>query len=144
MAERDGQIERDEREGRDPGQGTTAGTEREATSIEREGMDLLGRSSARDGAIDAVSDPSSRSDQQLADEGGTGARTAATRRNPEQREGAATDEGGLSMSGGAAGGSRGHGGSSDAIESLDGGDQPMQHKSTSRLDLDHGSGAAGG
>ena len=123
---------------------TTAGTEREATEVEREGMDLLGRSSVRDGAIDAVSEPSARADQRTEgmDIPGSG---SGPRRNPPENPTAGMGDGGLSMSGGVAGGARGHGGSSDAMESLDAGDQPGEFKGTSRLDLDHtGSDAAGG
>ena len=45
---------------------TTGGTEREATDVEREGMDLLGRSGVRDDAIPGVSDGSARADQDVA------------------------------------------------------------------------------
>ncbi len=44
---------------------TTGGTEREATDVEREGMDLLGRSGVRDDAIPGVSDASARADQDV-------------------------------------------------------------------------------
>jgi len=64
------------------------------------------------------------------------------RRNPPLTEGVdGSGEGGLSMSGGRAGGARGHGGTSDSGaggpegESLGG---PGEYKSTSRVDLDHG------
>jgi len=43
----------------------TGGTEREATDIEREGMDLLGRSGVRDDALPGVSDSSARADQDV-------------------------------------------------------------------------------
>ena len=39
--------------------------EREATDVEREGMDLLGRSGVRDDAIAGVSDASARADQDV-------------------------------------------------------------------------------
>lgn len=39
--------------------------EREATDVEREGMDLLGRSGVRDDAIPGVSDASARADQDV-------------------------------------------------------------------------------
>ena len=67
MAEgRDGQAARDAREtGGDASRQSPAGTERQATDVEREGMDLLGRSGVRDDAIDGVSDPSARADQDV-------------------------------------------------------------------------------
>ena len=63
--ERDGQAARDARESGsgDRARESTAGSERRATEVEREGMDLLGRSSVRDDAIAGVSDPSARADQ---------------------------------------------------------------------------------
>ena len=39
--------------------------EREATDVEREGMDLLGRSGVRDDALPGVSDASARADQDV-------------------------------------------------------------------------------
>jgi hypothetical protein len=50
---------------RDEERRTTGGTEREATDVEREGMDLLGRSGVRDDAIPGVSDASARADQDV-------------------------------------------------------------------------------
>ena len=50
---------------RDETRRTTGGTEREATDVEREGMDLLGRSGVRDDAIAGVSDASARADQDV-------------------------------------------------------------------------------
>lgn len=52
-------MERDEtrRGGGDP--------EREPTDVEREGMDLLGRSGVRDDALPGVSDASARADQDV-------------------------------------------------------------------------------
>ena len=98
---------------------TTAGTEREATNVEREGMDLLGRSSVRDGAIAGVSDASARSDQGTEDASTSG---RGPRLNPPENPTAGMGDGGLGTSGGVAGGARGHGGRSDAMDdSLGGG-----------------------
>lgn len=79
---------------------TTAGTERAATEVEREGMDLLGRSSVRDGAIDGVSDPVQRADLSAeADDsarrrGGSAGRVEG-RREPEFNPNAGSEDGGL-------------------------------------------------
>jgi len=62
---------------------TTAGTEREATEVEREGMDLLGRSSVRDDAIAGVSDASARSDQRAEGAASSGAGHGPRRNPPE-------------------------------------------------------------
>ena len=115
---------------------TTAGTEREATDVEREGMDLLGRSSVRDGAIDGVSDPSARSDQRAE---GTSTSSRGPRLNPPENPTAGMGDGGLGTSGGVSGGARGHGGRSDAMDdSLSAGGRPSERESTSRTDPDHG------
>ena len=78
---------------------TTAGTEREATEVEREGMDLLGRSSVRDGAIDGVSDPVQRADLSAEgdDRGGRGSAAGEVtgRREPEFNPNAGSEDGGL-------------------------------------------------
>ena len=131
------QGQRGEGSEREPRQ-TTAGTEREATDVEREGMDLLGRSSVRDDAIAGASDASARSDQRAEATGSAGA-GKGPRRNPPENPSAGMGEGGIDQSGGIAGGARGHGGRSDAMQSLDGGDQPGELKGTSRQDYDHGS-----
>jgi hypothetical protein len=81
---------------------TTAGTERRATETEREGMDLLGRSSVRDGAIAGVSDESARQDQRV--EPDPDEIPAGPRRSPPFREHAGSEDGGLGASGGASGG----------------------------------------
>jgi hypothetical protein len=64
------------------------------------------------------------------------------RKNPPLTEGVdGSGEGGLSMSGGRAGGARGHGGTSDAGAGGPEGESrggPGEYKSTSRFDLDHG------
>jgi len=130
----------DETRGGDAGEprDTTAGTEREATGVEREGMDLLGRSSVRDGAIAGVSDASARSDQRAEGTGTSGAGTGP-RRNPPENPAAAAPDGGLAASGGVAGGARGHGGRSDAMDAGSGtGGKPSEREGTSRTDPDHG------
>ncbi|HYD54440.1 MAG TPA: hypothetical protein VEA99_17515 [Gemmatimonadaceae bacterium] len=69
------------------------------------------------------------------------------RRNPPLREDVASGDGGLSASGGIAGGARGHGGTSDAGAGGPTGDArsgPGEHKSTSRGNLDHPTSGAGG
>jgi hypothetical protein len=109
------------------------------TDLERTAHGLLGGSSLRDGALggpsDAVRDggaaPHERADDSL--------RAGGTRKNPPLTEGAGTGDGGLTASGGAAGGDpRGNTGLSDAMKPGDesrGG--PAQYRSTSRGDLDH-------
>ena len=137
------QTERDLREEQQRAAGgdrprSLGGPEREATEIQREGMDLLGRSSVRDDAIPGVSDASARDDQRAETVSGSAAGAEGVRRNPPMREdGGGIGDGGLSASGGVAGGARGHGGTSDSMESPDAGGRPAQHKSTSRTDLDH-------
>jgi hypothetical protein len=72
----------------------------------------------------------------------TGMGPAADRKNPPLTEGVdGSGEGGLSMSGGRAGGERGHGGTSDSGAGGPEGESrggPGEYKSTSRVDLDHG------
>ena len=116
---------------------SSGGPEREANQTTREGMDLLGRSSVRDGAIPGVSDASARGDQRAETVSGSAAGPDGVRRNPPMREdGGGTGAGGISASGGVAGGARGHGGSADSMDSPEGGDRPAEHEGTSRADLD--------
>ena len=72
----------------------------------------------------------------------TGMGPAADRKNPPLTEGVdGSGEGGLSMSGGRAGGERGNAGTSDGGAGGPEGESkggPGQYKGTSRLDLDHG------
>jgi len=72
----------------------------------------------------------------------TGMGPAADRKNPPLTEGVdGSGEGGLSMSGGRAGGARGHGGTADSGAGGPEGESrggPGEYKSTSRVDLDHG------
>ena len=104
---------------------------------ERAGLSVLGSSSVRGGAIPGVSDPvrdGRAGPRERADDIGTG-----VRKNPPEIADAGS-EGGLSVSGGVAGGARGNAGRSDAgagdpdKESASG---PAEHRSTSRFDLDH-------
>jgi hypothetical protein len=95
---------------------------------ERRGHDLLGRSGVRDDAVSGVSGLNE-------DLGGSG-----ERRNPPLVEDAGMGDGGISMSGGRAGGARGHGGRSDSGAGSPTGEEkagPGEYKSTSRFDLDH-------
>ena len=112
------------------------------TAAELDGLSLLGGSDIRDGAIGGVSDPirdGSGGPRERPDEdivlGGEG---GAQRRNPPLLADAATEDGGLSASGGVAGGARGHGGSSGRANPARESDAgPGEHRSTSRMDLDH-------
>jgi hypothetical protein len=72
----------------------------------------------------------------------TGKQASDVRRNPPLVEDVAAEDGGIGQSGGAAGGERGHAGTSDRgaggpLGEMRGG--PGQYKSTSRGDLDHAS-----
>ena len=105
---------------------------------ERQGLGLLGRSDAREGAVPGVG-------------GGGGdvidAAAGGVRTNPPELPDAGLGDGGISMSGGAAGGERGHGGTSTSgaggpLGESRGG--PGQYKASSRFDLDHPSGDIGG
>ena len=104
---------------------------------ERAGLSVLGGSSLRGGAIPGVSDPvrdGRAGPHERADDIGTG-----VRKNPPELPDAAS-EGGLSASGGVAGGARGNAGRSDAGAGDPNNERaagPGQHKSTSRFDLDH-------
>ena len=105
------------------------------TDDERRGHDLLGQSGVRDDAIPGVSG--------LNENVSSSANTreaGAERRNPPLVEDAGMGEGGISMSGGKAGGARGHGGRSDSGAGSPTGEGkagPGEYKSTSRFDLDH-------
>ena len=99
---------------------------------EARGHDLLGASGIHNDARPGVSDAPG--------EGNLPA-DAGTRRNPPLTEDVATGEGGISQSGGRAGGARGHAGTSDRGAGGPLGDMrsgPGEHKSTSRGDIDHG------
>lgn len=110
------------------------------TEAELRGIDLLGRASVRDGAIEGVGEPSAesgidrpRSDEELS-------RRSAHRKNPPLSDDALGD-GGISASGGAAGGARGGAGTSSSGAGTPEGYErsgPGEQKSTSRFDLDHG------
>jgi len=109
---------------------------------ELNGLSLLGGSSLRGGALPGVSDPfrdGSGSPKERPDEGirqgGTGGR-----KSPELVADAGMGDGGIDMSGGVAGGARGHGGTSSAGAGGPMGDTaggPAEHDAASRLDLDH-------
>lgn len=107
------------------------------TADELAGIDLLGRASVRNDAIAGPSEPSAESGidhpEEVSDQD-------EKRRNPPLEEDE-TGPGGISMSGGAAGGARGHGGTSSRGAGTPEGYEsagPGEQKSTSRFDLDHG------
>jgi hypothetical protein len=114
-----------------------------ATKAELDGLSLLGGSDPRgDGAINGVSEPvrdgsggpRERPGEEIRAAGGGG------RQNPPLMEDAGMGDGGISVSGGVAGGSRGHGGSSDAGAGGPMGDtsggRPASFDAASRFDLD--------
>ena len=111
------------------------------TAAELDGLSLLGGSDIRDGAIAGVSDPirdGSGGPRERPDEGITPGGAGTQRRNPPLVADAATEDGGLSMSGGRAGGARGHAGASDRANPARESDAgPGEHRLTSRMDLDH-------
>ncbi|MFL5577047.1 MAG: hypothetical protein ACJ79S_13865 [Gemmatimonadaceae bacterium] len=118
---------------------------------ELEGLSILGGSDVREGAIPGVSDPirdgsggpQERPDPDAAIEGA--GRGGVARRNPPLVEDSAFEDGGVSMSGGVAGGERGHAGSSDrANPAEEGKSGPAEYKSTSRMDLDRSTDEARG
>jgi hypothetical protein len=103
---------------------------------EARGQDLLGASAVHGDARPGASDDAASGGGNLAGSGEGG-----KRRNPPLTEGVALGEGGISQSGGVAGGDRGHAGTSDRGAGGPLGDMrsgPAQHKSTSRGDIDHG------
>jgi hypothetical protein len=114
-----------------------------ATRAELDGLSLLGGSDPRgDGAIAGVSDPvrdgsggpRERAGEEIQVAGGGG------RQNPPLMEDAGMGDGGISVSGGVAGGSRGHGGTSDSGAGGPMGDtsggRPASFDAASRFDLD--------
>jgi hypothetical protein len=110
------------------------------TPEELRGMDLLGRSSVRDGAIEGVSEPSAESGIDRPPSSVDASRRSAHRTNPPLSDDALGD-GGISSSGGAAGGARGGAGKSSSGAGTPEGYEksgPGEQKSTSRFDLDHG------
>jgi hypothetical protein len=103
---------------------------------ELNGLNLVGGSSIRDGALGGVSDPIR--DGSGAPRERAGDDIAGGRKNPPLMDDAGTGDGGISAAGGAAGGGRGHGGSSDAgAGSPDSGSRGAEHRDSSRVDLDH-------
>mgnify|MGYP006951352959 CR=1 FL=1 len=110
------------------------------SAAELDGLSLLGGSDIREGAIGGVSDPirdGTGGPRERPDEGITPGGKGTQRRNPPLVADAATEDGGISMSGGRAGGARGHGGSSgraDPARESDAG--PGEFRSSSRMDLD--------
>jgi len=103
---------------------------------ETRGQDLLGTPAVHGGARPGASDAAATGEGNLA-----GTRDGGRRRNPPLIEDVATGDGGITQSGGAAGGERGHAGTSDRGAGGPLGDMrsgPAQYKSTSRGDVDHG------
>jgi hypothetical protein len=111
------------------------------TEEELKGLTILGGSSLRDDAIAGVSDPvrdgsAAPHERPTADMGAGG-----PRRNPPLVPDVATEDGGISESGGVAGGDRGHGGTSEAGAGTPEGETkagPGEYRATSRFDYDHG------
>jgi hypothetical protein len=105
---------------------------------ELRGLSLLGGSSVRGGALPGVSDPVRDGTGGPHERPGEAMGAGGQRRNPPLVEDAGMGDGGISMSGGAAGGERGHAGSSNRADpSREGDAGPGQHKASSRFDLDH-------
>jgi hypothetical protein len=107
---------------------------------ELRGVDLLGRASVRNGAIEGVGDPSAESgiDRPRTDEEVSS--RSMHRKNPPLSDDALGD-GGISSSGGVAGGARGGAGTSNLGAGTPEGYEksgPGEQKSTSRFDLDQG------
>lgn len=103
------------------------------TEEELRGMDLLGRSSVRDGAIPGVSEASAESGIDRP----SSVESAGPRVNPPLSD----DTGATGSTGGVAGGARGAAGTSDRGAGTPEGYErsgPGEQKSTSRFDLDHG------
>jgi hypothetical protein len=110
------------------------------TPAELRGMDLLGRASVRGGAIEGVSEPSAESGIDRPPSPADVSRRSAHRANPPLSDDALGD-GGISSSGGVAGGARGGAGKSSSGAGTPEGYEksgPGEQKSTSRFDLDGG------
>lgn len=110
------------------------------TPAELRGMDLLGRASVRNGAIEGVGEPSAESGIDRPPSPADVSRRSAKRTNPPLSDDAMGD-GGISASGGVAGGARGGAGKSSSGAGTPEGYEkagPGEQKSTSRFDLDHG------
>ena len=108
------------------------------TKEELAGIDLLGRNNVRDGAIEGVSEASTESGldrpSEIVD------REVDIRKNPPLVKDD-TGPGGISMSGGAAGGARGSAGTSDMGAGTPEGYEkagPGEQKGTSRFNYEHG------
>ena len=114
-----------------------------ATQDELNGLSLLGGSSLRGGALPGVSDPfrdGSGSPKERPDEG-IKRGGAGGRKSPELVPDAGMGDGGIDMSGGVAGGARGHAGTSDSGAGGPMGDTaggPSEHNAASRFNYDHG------
>ena len=113
------------------------------TRDELNGLGLLGGSSLRGGALPGVSNPhydGSGAPMERPD-GAIRLGGAGGRRSPEFVPDAGMGDGGIDMSGGVAGGARGHGGTSSSGAGGPMGDTaggPAEHDAGSRFDLGHG------
>jgi hypothetical protein len=108
------------------------------TREELAGIDLLGRNSVRGGAIEGVSEASAESGLDHPPEDVV--QEHIVRKNPPLVKDD-TGPGGISMSGGAAGGARGNAGTSDMGAGTPEGYEeagPGEQKATSRFDYEHG------
>ncbi len=133
----------DKRKGKKPRGSSSLARDEEHTGdqMSREelrGMDLLGRSSVRDGALEGVSEPSAESGIDQPPSAVDLSRRSAHRTNPPLSEDA-LGAGGISSSGGVAGGARGGAGKSSSGAGTPEGYEkagPGEQKSTSRFDLE--------
>ena len=113
------------------------------TDAELNGLSLLGGSDPRgNNALGGVSDPVRDGSAGPRERAGEGISTAGAggRKNPPLMQDAGMGDGGISVSGGAAGGARGHSGTSDGGAGGPLGDTaggPSQHNAASRFDLGH-------
>jgi hypothetical protein len=113
------------------------------SQAELDGLSLLGGSDPRgDGALGGVSDPVRDGSAGPRERAGEEVKLsgAGGRKNPPLMEDAGTGDGGISVSGGVAGGARGHGGTSDSGAGGPMGDTaggPGEFNAASRLDLGH-------
>lgn len=110
------------------------------TPDDYEALDLLGREGVRGDAIAGVSGLNGMPDLPGRSQGTELPEPPTFRKNPPLDEDAGMGDGGISMSGGAAGGARGSAGTDDRGAGTPEGYEragPGEWKSTSRFDLDH-------
>jgi hypothetical protein len=105
-----------------------------------ESLDLLGRDSVRDDAIEGVSGMGTMEDLPAPASGAQPTESAARRRNPPLDEQAGIGDGSIDASGGVAGGARGGAGTDSRGAGTPEGYEragPGEYRATSRFDLDH-------